>query len=49
MLEVCESEMEKLSDWEQNFIESISDQFTNFGKLSIKQEEILTKLYDKVV
>lgn len=48
-LDVCEDELEKLTDWEKNFIESVSDQFTNRGLLSFKQQEILKKIYDKVV
>ena len=48
-LEVCESDMDNLNDWEQEFIESISDQFTRTGELSPKQKARLQQIYDKVV
>jgi len=42
-------EGKKLTDWELHFMESITDHFDNGGNLSIKQEEILEKIYvDKV-
>ena len=34
-----------LTDWEKNFIESITDQFEQTGRLSEKQEEILERIY----
>lgn len=48
-LEVIESEMDKLDDWETNFITSVSDQFTNKGYLTVRQQESLHKIYNKVV
>lgn len=39
--------MKELSEWEQNFISSIQDQFTKKGELSNKQCEILERIYDK--
>lgn len=47
-IEVCSTEMDKLTDWEQGFIESVSDQFTSSGTLSPKQLETLKEIYDKV-
>ena len=34
-----------LTDWEVQFMESITEQFDNSGGLSEKQEEILEKIY----
>ena len=34
-----------LSDWETNFMESITDQFERRNSLSDKQEEILERIY----
>lgn len=49
MLEVASDELEDLTDWEANFIESITDQYNDTEFLSKKQIEILKKIYDKVV
>lgn len=38
---------DELSDWEFNFIESITDQFSNKKTLTDRQCEILEKIYDK--
>ena len=35
----------KLTDWEVQFMESITEQFDKGGSLSEKQEEILEKIY----
>lgn len=35
------------SRWERDFLESIRDQWDGLGRLSKRQEEILTQLYDK--
>lgn len=48
VLETCESEIGSLTPWEQSFIESISDQYTNRGSLSEKQLAILERIYLKV-
>lgn len=37
----------ELSDWEENFMYSISEQFNKKGDLSLKQSEILERIYDK--
>lgn len=49
-LHVCYQEIEigNLSEWECSFIESIDEQFIDSRFLSIKQREILKKIYDKV-
>lgn len=38
---------ERMTDWELNFVESVSNQLSMFGKLSQKQQEILERLYVK--
>lgn len=47
-LDVCSSETEKMNEWEQQFIEDISEKFTEYGDLTPKQLETLKKIYDKV-
>ncbi len=44
----CENRSEKLSDWELEFIDSISHQLTRTGSLSEKQIEILDRIWNKV-
>jgi hypothetical protein len=44
----CENRSEKLSDWELNFIDSISQQLVVTGSLSEKQIEILDRIWNKV-
>lgn len=39
----------KLTDWEVQFMESITEQFDNSGSLSEKQEEILERIYTEKV
>ena len=48
-LEECSIHLEKLNDWETNFIETTSDQFSHTGSLSEKQQEILQKIYDGLI
>lgn len=48
-LEVCESELDSMTDWEKGFIESISEQFFDNGYLSKPQQDTLQRIYDKVV
>lgn len=48
-LEVVESEMDKLSEWEQQFIENVSDQFSRSSYLTAGQINKLHQIYDKVV
>ena len=38
---------ERLSDWERNFVESVSDQWIRNRRLSDRQKEILGKIWDK--
>lgn len=39
----------KLTDWEVQFMESITEQFDNSGSLNEKQEEILERIYAEKV
>lgn len=34
-----------LTDWEKNFLESVTDHFEGGGNLSEKQQEILERIY----
>lgn len=46
-LDEC-SRSESLNDWEQEFITSVSDQFTVYARISEKQMEVLEKIYRKL-
>jgi hypothetical protein len=48
-IEDVNSEGRNLSDWETNFMESITEQFGTRGGLSEKQEEILERIYAEKV
>ena len=37
----------RMTEWEKNFIESITDQWTSRRSLSEKQKDVLGKLWDK--
>lgn len=45
MLHELESPSKELTDWEEKFIESVTDQFDSKGWLSDRQLEILDKIY----
>lgn len=45
MLTELESPEKPLSQWEENFIESIADQFSSRASLSDKQFEVLERIY----
>jgi hypothetical protein len=48
-LEVVEEELDRLTEWErEEFIPSISDQFTRNGTLTVPQQDKLQQIYDKV-
>lgn len=38
-----------LSDWEKQFMESVTDQFGRRGTISDKQEEIVERIYTEKV
>lgn len=44
----CENRSGKLSDWELQFIDSVSQQLSKTGSLSSKQLETLDKIWEKV-
>src|SRR5690348_17238782 len=39
--------IDRLSDWEQSFVESISDQWTRNRRLTDRQKEVLGNIWDK--
>ncbi len=45
MLESLESPSRELTKWEENFIESVAEQYQTKGWLSDRQLEILEKIY----
>jgi hypothetical protein len=47
IFEGLEDQMDKLTKWERDFVESVSDQFTRTRSLSDKQKLILGKIWDK--
>jgi len=48
MIEDCEKRQEKMSEWEQGFIDSIDKQLGDGRALSIKQLETLEAIWDKI-
>lgn len=44
LIERVNDEGQNLSKWEQEFMESISDQFERFGSISPRQREILEQI-----
>ena len=46
--DACLDHLERLTDWEQHFIEQNSELFEKFGVLSPRQLEILEEIYNKV-
>lgn len=47
MIEDCEQRQQKLSEWEQSFIDSISHQLAHGRGLSPKQIETLGNIWEK--
>lgn len=45
MLEALENPSKELTKWEQQFLESIADQFESRGTLTERQQEILDRIY----
>jgi len=48
MVDDCENRDDNLNDWERGFCESIREQLENGRALTIKQEETLEKIWDRV-
>jgi len=44
-LEACEEYAERLTKWEQDFVESLREQWDRRGSLSERQLEILERIY----
>ena len=47
MFEKIEKEASGLSDWEDSFINSIKKQYEEKGYLSVKQRDILERIYSE--
>jgi hypothetical protein len=45
----CLEEGRNITDWETNFLTSISEQLDRIGSLSEKQQEILDRIYTEKV
>ena len=48
MIEDCEARDSKLSEWEQQFIDSIGRQLAKNGSLSQKQRERLEQIWERI-
>ena len=48
-LETCESDIERLNAWEQNFLESVRDEFDRKGMLSPGRVSKLEEVYQKAI
>lgn len=48
MIEDCEARDSKLSEWEQQFIDSIGRQLAEHGGLSQKQRERLEQIWERI-
>ena len=48
MIEDCEARYTKLSEWEQQFIDSISKQLEHGRSLTDKQRERLEQIWERV-
>ena len=48
MIEDCEARDSKLSEWEQQFIDSIGRQLAKNGSLSPKQQERLEAILERI-
>jgi DNA-binding MarR family transcriptional regulator len=45
VIDACAENLDRLSVWERNFIESIADQYDRRHSLSDRQREILERIY----
>lgn len=48
MIEDCEKRQEKMSEWEQNFIDSLSNQLGKGKSISPKQYTVLERIWEKI-
>lgn len=49
MIEACEREESKLTDWERNFIDSMRRQLENGDTLSVNQSDKLTQIWENAI
>jgi len=49
MIEACEREESKLTDWERNFIDSMRRQLENGDPLSVNQTDKLTQIWENAI
>jgi len=47
MIDDCEARESRLTEWETNFIESISDRLATGSDLTPKQDETLNNIWEK--
>lgn len=48
MLEDCVNRQSKMNEWECGFVQSLSEQIERGGTLTVKQAEILEKIWDRI-
>lgn len=48
MIQDCENREDQMSEWERDFVQSLSEQFSRKGSISPRQEEILDKIWGKL-
>jgi HD superfamily phosphohydrolase YqeK len=46
MIEDCEARESRLTDWERNFLDSVSGRLAAGKPLSVKQIEVLTTIWE---
>lgn len=49
MLERIATEGRRLTDWEREFVESVTDQFERRGSLTDKQVDVIERIYTEKV
>ena len=49
MITACQQNESKLNEWEQGFVQSLSEQLDNGRTLSKKQIEILERINEKAI
>jgi hypothetical protein len=48
MIEDCEKRSGKINDWELEFIDSISRSYAKYSSLTIRQQEMLEKIWNRI-
>ncbi len=49
MIQDCIKRQSKLSEWELNFIDSISHRYEHTQHLTVRQQEILNKIWERLI